>query len=358
MSSRHEECARPDWSDDYLDSASPPEIKAPYFDHKLEAWVLSRYADVLWAFRNPLLIPTGAKALSKKKAPDEAARLKMRAETKAALSLRQLHKWQKILAPEAIALTESLPVGTSVDLVAEFARPLCLVLAVAVTKADPEEASRLQRLARHVSAAAAEPYDAKIGSASEAAGAQLRDCFHSGPEALRDSGFVALSQTLTYLLANAWFALLAHPQQWKRLHQQPALVTQAIEELLRYAGLTRLLFRRAAEDVALNGVCLRKDDRVILRIAAANKDPERFPHPKELDWAHQGKGHLALGAGLHTCVGASLIRMAAVTITRPLVERFAWVEIAGTVDWQGGAVFRSPAALNACLYEKIPPAFG
>ena len=358
MSSSHQECARPDWSDDYLDSPSPPEIKVPYFDHKLGAWVLSRYADVLAAFRNPLLIPTGAKALSKKKAPDEAARLKMRAETKTALSLRQLHKWQKVLAPEAAALTESLPVGEPVDLVAELARPLCLSLAVAATKTDLEDASRLQGLAKDVSAAAAEPYDAKIGSAAEAAGAQLHSCFHSGPESLRDSGFVALSQTLTCLLANAWFALLAHPQQWRRLHQQPALVTQAVEELLRYAGLTRLLFRRAAEDVPLNGVRIRKGDRVILRIAAANKDPERFSRPKELDWAHQGKGHLALGAGLHTCVGASLIRMAAVTITRPLVERFAWVEIAGTVDWQGGAVFRSPATLPACLYERIPPILG
>jgi hypothetical protein len=50
--------------------------------------------------------------------------------------------------------------------------------------------------------------------------------------------------------------------------------------------------------------------------------------------------------------------MAAVTITRPLVERFAWVEIAGAVDWYGGAVFRSPATLTACLYEAIPPILG
>jgi len=354
MSSRQEECARPDWSDDYLDSPSAPEIKAPYFDERLGAWVLSRYADVLAAFRSPVLIPTGAKGLSKKKAPDEAVRLKMRDETKAALSLRQLYKWQKILAPEVAALTQRLPIGQPVDLVGAFARPLCLTLAVAVTKADPEDAHRLQALAKDVSAAAAEPYDAKISSDAEAANAQLHGCFHSGPESLRDSGFVALSHTLPCLLANAWFALLDHPQQWRRLHQRPALVTQAMEELLRYAGLTRLLFRRAAEDVDLNGISIRKGDRAILRIAVANKDPERFPHPNEMDLAHQGKGHLALGAGLHTCVGGSLIRMAAVTVTRPLLERFAWAEIAEPVEWRGGPVFRSPTRLPAYLYEAIP----
>ncbi|QNI32233.1 cytochrome P450 [Alloacidobacterium dinghuense] len=354
MTSRQEECVRPSWSDDHLDSSSPPEIKASYFDEKLGAWVLSRYADVLAAFRSPVLVPTGAKGGSKKAAPNETIRLKMRAETKAALSLRQLYKWQKILTSEADALTQRLPLGVPVNLVEKVARPLCLTLAVAVTKADPKDASHLQSLARHVSAAAAEPYDTKIGASAEAANAELRGCFHAGAEALRDSGFVALSHTLPCLLANAWFALLAHPQQWRRLHQRPALTAKAMEELLRYAGLTRLLFRRAIEDVDLNGVPLRKGDRVILRIAVANKDPERFPRPNEMDWVHQGKGHLALGSGPHTCVGGSLIRMAAITITRPLLERFGWVEITGTVEWHGGPVFRSPATLPVCLYETIP----
>ena len=122
--------------------------------------------------------------------------------------------------------------------------------------------------------------------------------------------------------------------------------------MLRYAGLTRLLFRRAIEDLDINGTRIRSGERVILRIVAANKDPERFPHPDQMDW-HQGKGHLALGAGLHSCVGASLIRMAAITITRPLVERFASAEILSPIEWQGGSVFRSPASLPVLLQEEI-----
>jgi cytochrome P450 len=352
MISRTEERTRPTWSDDHLDSPHPPEIKAPYFDDELGAWVLSRYDDVLAAFRSPVLVLASAKNKSDKTVPDESAHLKLRAETKSALSLRHLQKWQKILLPEVTALTRSLPNNEPVDLVAKFARPLCLTLAVAVTRTDPKDANRLEGLALPVSEAAAEPYDPEIRARADAANTQLRPCFHAGPEALRDSGFVALSHTLPCLLANAWFALLQHPQQWKLLHHRPALIAKAVEEMLRYAGLTRLLFRRAIEDLDINGTRIRSGERVILRIVAANKDPERFPHPDQMDW-HQGKGHLALGAGLHSCVGASLIRMAAITITRPLVERFASAEILSPIEWQGGSVFRSPASLPVLLQEEI-----
>jgi cytochrome P450 len=354
MDARPEEYAGPSWTDDYLDSPSPPEIKAPWFDNELGAWVLSRYADVLAAFQCPGLIPTGARSRTDKTAPDEMLRSKVRAETRFALSPRHLREWQKILAPRVSALTLSLPAGLPIDLVADFTRPLCLTLAVAVTRADPAAVVRLVELAGHVSAAAAEPYDAHVRSRADAANAELRPCFHAGPESLRDSGFVALSHTLPGLLANAWFALIEHPQSWRRLHQCPVLTVKAVEELLRYAGLTRLLFRRAVVDVNLNAIRIRKGERVILRIAAANRDPERFPHSGYLDWTHQGKGHLALGAGLHSCVGANLIRMAAVTIMRPLIERFARAEIDGTVEWHGGPVFRSPARLPVRLYETAP----
>ncbi len=317
--------------------------------------MLTRYADVLAAFRCPAFIPTGAtiKAKENRTPPDDTARVKMRAETRAALSLRYLSKWQKRLEPEVAALTQSLPIDRTVDIVGEFARPLCLILAVAVTGADPEDANRLENLARPVSAAAAEPYDSEIRALAKTATAQLQSCFHAGPEPLRDSGFVALSHTMPCLLANAWYALVQHPQQWKQLHQRPALAPKAIEELLRYAGITRLLFRRATEDVCLNGVSFRNGDRFVLRIAVANKDPKRFPHPADLDWMHQGTGHLALGAGPHSCVGASLIRMATITITRPLLQRFACAELAGTVEWRGGPVFRSPAYLPVRLRESV-----
>ena len=72
------------------------------------------------------------------------------------------------------------------------------------------------------------------------------------------------------------------PQEWKQLHTRPALVARGVEELERFAGLTRLLFRRAVADITLNGLAIRKGERVILCLLAANRDPDRFPNPHEL----------------------------------------------------------------------------
>jgi hypothetical protein len=222
-----------------------------------------------------------------------------------------------------------------------------------VTGSDPHDAERLQKIAEPISAFAAEPYDQVLRSRSKTAKVKLRSCFQPGPEFLRDSGFVALAHTMPRLLANAWFALLQHPQQWSLLHREPGLTEQAIEELLRYAGLPRILFRRASKDIDLNGFHIRTGERIILRIVAANRDPERFSNPNQVDVEQGGTGQLTLGAGPHACVGASLIRMAAVTISRPLVERFASVNLARPVEWQGGSGFRSPASLVVSLEREL-----
>jgi cytochrome P450 len=218
-----------------------------------------------------------------------------------------------------------------------------------VTGVSRSDAERFCERAQGISAAAAEPYDAVLRDSAKSASAELRGCFHSGPEALRESGFVALSQTLPCILGNAWFALMQYPQQWTLLHRDPGLMEQAIEELLRYSGLVRILSRIATADIDLNGAFIRTGERLILRIIAANRDSERFSHPNQVDVARRDAGHLTLGAGPHACVAANLIRMAAVAITHPLVQEFVSANPARPVDWQGGAGFRSPKSLWARL---------
>jgi hypothetical protein len=268
-----------------------------------------------------------------------------------ALSATNLRAWRERLTPEACACVHSLPVEEPVDLLDAYARPLCLSLAAMVTGISRHDAAGLCARAERVSAAAAEPYDPALRRGAKAANVELRSCFHSGPEPLRDSGFVALSQTLPCILGNAWFALMQHPQEWSLLHQQPGLIEQAIEELLRYAGLVRILIRTATADIDLNGFFIRKGERIILRIIAANRDPERFSNPNQVDVTRRGGGHFTLGYGAHSCVGASLIRMAAVTITQPLLQRFAAAKPARGVVWQGGTGFRSPSSLWVRLSE-------
>lgn len=353
MCARREEPTKPAWSSDQLDSPSPPEIEAPHFDDLLRAWVLSGHSDVLAAFRSSSLSPIGPNSKATSEPGNESSHLKMREETREALSPAQLRSWRECLTPLVYTLADSLPADQSVDLVAKYARPSCLALAAMVTGIDPHDAGRLEKIAEPISAFAAEPYDQVLRSCSKTAKVELRSSFQPGPEFLRDSGFVALAHTMPRLLANAWFALLQHPQQWSILHREPGLTEQAIEELLRYAGLPRILFRRANKDIDLNGFHIRKGERIILRIIAANRDPDRFSNPDRVDVTRGGAGQLTLGAGPHSCVGASLIRMAAVTISRPLLEQFARVNLVESVEWQGGTGFRSPASLVVSLERQL-----
>jgi cytochrome P450 len=340
----------PSWSQDQLDCPCPPETEAAYFDHLLNAWVLSKHEDVLAAFRASSLDPIGPHQRKTVEASDDSARARMRAETIECLSPMQLRAWREQITPEVHQLADSLPIGKPVDLMDEYARPLCLSLAAMATGISRESGARLYERARRVSAAAAEPYDPALRVDGKAAGAELGGCFHSGPETLRGSGFVALSQTLPCLLGNAWYSLMHYPQQWSALHQEPALTEQAIDELLRYCGLARTIMRMATADIHLNGSFIRRGERIILRIIAANRDPDRFPDPHRVDVTRSDGGHFTLGAGPHSCVAAGLIRMVATVITRPLLQRFGPPTEALPVEWQGGSGFRFPRSLWVRLH--------
>ena len=302
------------------------------------------------AFRVSSLCPSDPSRKKGSEMVDESLRLKMRSETMEALSPGHLRAWRAQLTPEAQTLAGSLPVEEPLDLVDGYARPLCLSLAAMVTGISRKDAGGLCELAQRVSAASAEPQDPALRAGAKSANAELRGRFHIGPAPLRDSGFVALSQTMVCLLGNAWFALVEHPKEWRLLHQH-GLTEHAIQELLRYAGLVRTLYRTATTDIDLNGFLIRKGERIILRIIAANHDPERFCSPNELDVARRDGGHLTLGAGRHLCVAAGLIHMAAVAITAPLLQRFASANLARPIDWHGGSGFRSPRSLWVRLTE-------
>lgn len=336
----------PIWVSDELDSPIPPVVEPAYFDDSLGAWVLSRYDDVVAALRSESL---GMDSLPPATIEATHAIEKMRRETMEALSHTQLRRWADTTAPFIKKTLAMLHEGKVIDLLEAYLVPVCLELAVTVTEVDRKDAVRLRELAGPISAAAAEPADLAVRERARAATPALQVCFHAKAETLRDSGFVALSHTLPSLLANGCYALLQHPEQWATLHKQPESVEQGIEELMRYGGLSRYLRRRATEDTELAGVKVRKDDRLILRIIAANHDAERFDCPNDLNVLRRATGHLTLGAGPHACVGASLLRMAAAEVLRPLLTRFASARFGGTVEWQGGSGFRAPRRLPVLL---------
>jgi cytochrome P450 len=335
----------PAWEENEQTGVFSLKASEPYFDHELDGWILSRHADVLAAFSCADLQMIGAASRTSGQVVDERARLKMRAETRAALSPERLLSWRRLTLLHARECAAKFAPGQPLDLIRDYAEPVCLALAFLATEPLPAPGHDFNALAAEVAMAAAEPLDETAKRAAKIATAQLRPFFRTGPEPLRESGFVALARTTVSILGNAWFALARHPQQWQRLRAQPELVSRALEELQRFTGLTRLLFRRALCDTTLNGLKVRKGERVVLCLLAANRDPDRFSNPHQLFVERPGIGHLSLGTGRHACVGAPLVRLATTTATLALVERFSSIQLLEPVKWRGGSGYLAPVSL-------------
>jgi hypothetical protein len=333
---------------------TPLRPEAPHFDPAQNAWVLSRYPDVWAALREPHLWPVSGKREIQSETRDDAGRLKQRAAMLDALSASRLEDWRPRLESLTQSALDRLPTDRSVDLFAEFTLPWGLELAMLVTGADPADSRHLSDLGGRVFAATgAESKDTALRGDAAAATAELERIFETGPIPMGEPAFVALSQTLPRLLANAWLALVRHPGEFARLRAHPELMPGAIEELLRYAGIVRRVFRRATANVDLGGVRIAEGDLAVLMLASANRDPEQFPDPDRLLLARPVTSHVSLGTGRNSCVGAMLIRMAASVATGALTSTFAEAQFSRVGEWGvpsgPGSGFCFPASVYVTL---------
>lgn len=128
-------------------------------------------------------------------------------------------------------------------------------------------------------------------------------------------------ETTTNLIGNGLLTLLRNPAQLAQLRDDPSIIEPAVEELLRYESPSQHTARLAPEDVMLGGKLIRKRDAVMAVMAAANRDPERFPDPDRLDLTRTDNRHLAFGWAAHFCFGAPLARMEAQTAFATLLRR-------------------------------------
>jgi len=327
------------------DPLQPPPPEPAYFDRAQEVWVLSRYADVAAAFRERYLWPVGTRLRNRSEIGDEAAQARLRGDLQAALAPANLAQWESQSTALAREIARALPADRDVDLVSEFAVPWSLSVATMVTGAGSCHALEMAELARIVSAASAEPYDDDLQVAKSFAEPKLAQYFQGSKMPMAAPAFVALSHTVPCLVADMWLALLRHRQETDRLRSDETMWPSAIEELLRYAGLARMLFRQAMAEVAIGPVTIAEGGHVVLRVASANRDPEQFAEPNRLDLGRKPAGQLSLGAGGHSCAGAALTRMAVTAAIRAFVEELSGAELRGEIEWRGGSGFRSPKVL-------------
>ncbi|MFC9824990.1 cytochrome P450 [Streptomyces erythrochromogenes] len=129
------------------------------------------------------------------------------------------------------------------------------------------------------------------------------------------------------LIGNAIHTLLEHPEELARLRKDPSGLPAAVEELARYEGPAPLAIRRfPTEDITIAGVTVPAGETVLLSLSSANRDPARFPRPGLLDLDRDTSGHLALGHGIHYCLGAPLARAETEIALAALLERYPVLE--------------------------------
>jgi hypothetical protein len=138
---------------------------------------------------------------------------------------------------------------------------------------------------------------------------------------------VAGNVTTTDLIGNGLKALLEHPEQLQALRENPTLINNAVEEMLRFDGPVDASARIASKDLEVSGCPIHKGEYMYVSLAAANHDPEIYPNPDGFDLHRKDVHHQAFGGGSHHCLGAPLARLEAQEAVLAVLERFSEIAI-------------------------------
>jgi cytochrome P450 len=134
--------------------------------------------------------------------------------------------------------------------------------------------------------------------------------------------FTAGHETTLSLISNAIYTLLANPEQYQLLRNDPSLLDSAIEETLRYESPVSRQTRLIKSDTELGGKKIKRGEVVFQMLNSANRDPAHFTDPERFDMRRQKNRHIAFGNGIHFCVGAALSRAESTIAVGSALKRF------------------------------------
>jgi cytochrome P450 len=157
--------------------------------------------------------------------------------------------------------------------------------------------------------------------------------------------------TTASLVSNTVVWLYQHQDVRQRLIDDPSLLDKAIEEFLRYFSPTQALARTVMKDTEFHGCPMKKGDRVLLAWSSANRDPEAFDNPDEVDIERWPNRHTAFGVGIHRCAGSHLGRAMAKELLTQILGRMGDY----VVDLDALAPYPNQGANNG--WRKIPATF-
>ena len=346
----------------------------PVHHSPLGFWVLTRYDDVVAALRDPRLakeaiaafvaarfgapVPTMGLSMLDRDPPDHT---RLRSLVSKAFTPRVVEGLRPRVQQIVDGLIARAREKGSMDLIEEFAYPIpvnviCEMLGVPVEDHERFKGWSLD-IARGLDSILLPP-DSEVPKRSVASRTALAAYFReliakrrASPRADLLSGLIAAEEagdklsenellatcillliagheTTVNLIGNGTLALLRHPDQLRRLRDNPALIGTAVEELLRFDGPVQRTARIPSEDVVIDGRTIAKGEMVMPFIGAADRDPVQFPDPDRLDIGRTDNRHIAFGWGIHFCLGAPLARVEGQIAINTLVQRLPKLALA------------------------------
>jgi cytochrome P450 len=332
-----------------------------HWHEQLGAWILTRHADCTRVLKNPDVftadfrkvgVPTPGPLLSLQTLdpPDQTP---LRHFAVDALRSQDLRALERDAETRAESLLDGLAGRDTVDFVSEFATPFTLGTISQLVGMPPPEADEQWR--RH-NEKLHRSMDAGLDPDSEEAGLAARQHFSdyvarwlAGRPETGISGYVAANrdrvdyadEVLFNSLRAFWHAGFEVPARFLgnalvTLQRHPELVEPmwadidtGVEELVRFSGPVHVVSRAAVEDAELGGRTIHRGDMVVVVLAAANRDPERFTDPETPNPHRDPNPHLGFGRGTHSCLGNVVARIEARVALRALLGRYPALSVVG-----------------------------
>jgi cytochrome P450 len=361
------------------------------------SWLLTRYADVIGVYKDPLTFSSDKKAEFAPKYGDSPLyehhttslvfndpplHTRVRRLILGALTPRAIESMEPGLIALVDGLLDAMQRKGEVDLIEDFAAAIPIeiignllgvprnargplrewslaILGALEPVLSPQATERgnravsafLRYLERLVAERTAQPGDPERDVLTrlilgEADGERL-----THKELLHQCVFLlnAGHETTTNLIGNALHCLTQWPEERARLTAEPALIKTAVEEFLRFESSNQLGNRITTKAAQVGGLSVPAGTPITLCIGAANRDPGQFPDPDRLDLGRNPNRHLAFGSGPHQCAGMHLARLEGRVAIARFLERFPRYRLSAEPTRGGRARFRGFLALPCRL---------
>jgi 4-methoxybenzoate monooxygenase (O-demethylating) len=166
-------------------------------------------------------------------------------------------------------------------------------------------------------------------------GAQIYQAVEAGEATEEEAAMLVRSflsaglDTTVAAIGSALYLLATNPSEWRKLRADPSLAKNVFEETVRMESPIQNLFRTTTREVEIGASRIPANEKVLLLLASANRDPEHWQEPDRFDITRRVQGHVGFGAGFHVCVGQVIARMEGELLLTALAQRVASIELAG-----------------------------